>query len=193
VEPPTRSAIQTPVQGGEKLDVKDVSLTATFASLYAILVVVLAPISFGPVQLRVADCLIPLAALFGWPIVAGVTIGCFLGNAYYWIGVYDVVLGPIANLTAASVTLLLRKRRLLGCVVGALPIGFIVGGYLWLFFPPPDFPGLSLPPWIAMIVSITVSSLIAVAVIGYSLLNVLSRPNIIEPLKARGLRVVTEN
>lgn len=94
---------------------------------------------------------------------------------------------------AASVILLLRKRRLLGCVVGALPIGVIVGGYLWLFFPPPDFLGLGLPPWAAMIVSITVSSLIAVAVIGYSLLNVLSRPNIIEPLKARGLKVVTEN
>jgi len=175
------------------LDIKDVSLTAIFGSLYAILVVVLAPISFGPVQLRVADSLIPLAALFGWPLVAGVTIGCFVGNAYYWIGVYDVVFGPLANLMAASIIFLLRKHRLLGCVIGALPIGVIVGGYLWLFFPPPDFPGLSLAPWAAMIGSITVSSLIAMAVIGYSLLNVLSRPNIIKPLKARGLKVVTED
>lgn len=175
------------------MDIKDVSLTAIFASLYAILVVVLAPISFGPVQLRVADSLIPLAALFGWPLVAGVTIGCFVGNAYYWIGVYDVVFGPIANLMAASVVLLLRKHRLLGCIVGAVPIGVIVGAYLWLFFPPPDFLGLSLPSWAAMIVSITISSLIAMAVIGYSLLNVLSRPNIIKPLKSRGLKVVTEN
>lgn len=175
------------------MDIKDVSLTAIFASLYAILVVLLAPISFGPVQLRVADCLIPLAALFGWPLIVGVTLGCFMGNAYYWIGVYDVFFGPLANLMAASVILLLRKRPLLGCVVGALPLGFIVGGYLWLFFPPPDFLGLSLPPWAAMTVSITISSLIAVAVIGYSLLKVLSRPNIIEPLKTRGLKVVTNN
>jgi len=173
------------------LDIRDVSLATVFASLYALLVVVLAPISFGPVQLRVADCLIPLAALFGWPVVAGVTVGCFVGNTYYWLGAYDVVFGPVANLFAASVILLLRKRRLLACVVGALLIGVIVGGYLWLFFPPPEFPGLSLPIWASMILSITISSLIAMAVIGYALLTILSRPGVIEPLKSRGLKVVT--
>jgi len=170
------------------------ALTAIFTGLYAILVMVLAPISFGPVQLRVADCLIPLAALFGWPVVAGVTVGCFLGNAYYWLGPHDVVLGPIANLIAASVIVLLRKRRLLACVVGALPIGVIVGGgYLWMFFPPPDIFGLSLPTWLAMMISIIISSLIAMAVIGYSLLNVLSRQSFAEALKHRGLKVATES
>lgn len=157
------------------------------------MVIVLAPISYGPVQLRVADCLISLAALFGWPVVVGVTVGCFLGNAYIWLGAYDVFLGPIANFIAAVVILLLRKHRLLACVVGALPIGAIVGGYLWLFFPPPDIFGLNLPVWTAMIVSITISSWIAIAVIGYSLLILLSRPRIIEPLKSRGLKVVKEN
>ena len=157
------------------------------------MVIVLAPISYGPVQLRVADCLISLAALFGWPVVVGVTVGCFLGNAYIWLGPYDVFLGPIANFIAAVVILLLRKHRLLACVVGALPIGAIVGGYLWLFFPPPDIFGLNLPVWTAMIVSITISSWIAIAVIGYSLLILLSRPRIIEPLKSRGLKVVKEN
>jgi len=137
--------------------------------------------------------LIPLAALFGWPVVAGVTVGCFLGNAYYWLGPYDVVFGPVANLIAASAIFLLRKRRLLACVVGALPIGVIVGGYLWLFFTPPDVFGLSLPAWAAMMISITISSLIATAVIGYSLLTVLGRQSIVEPLKSRGLKVVTES
>ncbi len=175
------------------MDTRDLSLTVIFAGLYAILVMVLAPISFGPVQLRVADCLIPLAALFGWPVVAGVTVGCFLGNAYYWLGPYDVVFGPIANLIAASAILLLRKRRLLACVVGALPIGVIVGGYLWLFFTSPDVFGLNLPAWAAMMINITISSLIATAVIGYSLLTVLSRQSIVESLKSRGLKVVTES
>ena len=176
------------------MDSRDVSLTAIFTGLYAILVIVFAPISSGPVQLRVADCLIPLAALFGWPVVAGVTIGSFLGNAYCWLGPYDVIFGPIANLIAASVILLLRRQRLLACVLGALPIGVIVGGgYLWLYFPPPDIFGLSLPEWAAMMASITISSLIATAVIGYSLLTVLSRPSVVKPLKSRGLRVVTES
>jgi uncharacterized membrane protein len=179
-----------------KLDSRDLTLTAVFAALYVVINIVQTvsignPTIYGPIQLRVADFMIALAALFGWPIIGGVTLGCFLTNAYYFIGAPDVILGPIANLIAACLVLFLRKRRLLACVVGALPIGFIVGGYLWLFFPPPEVLG-TLPAWAAMIASITISSLIAVAVIGYALLSILSRPSIIEPLKSRGLKVVAQ-
>ena len=166
-----------------KFDSRDVTSTAVFAALYVVINIVQTvtvgnPTIYGPIQLRVADFMIALAVLFGWPLVGGVTIGCFLTNAYYFIGAPDVVLGPIANLVAASLVMSLRKRRLLACIVGALPIGLIVGGYLWLFFPPPEVLG-TLPAWAGMIASITVSSLIAVAVIGYLVLSILSRPNII--------------
>lgn len=179
-----------------KFDSRDLTLTAVFAALYAVINVVQSvtignPTIYGPIQLRIADALIPLAALFGWPIVGGVTIGCFLTNAYYFVSPTDVVFGPIANLVAACLILFLRKRRLLACVVGALPIGLIVGGYLWLFFPPPEVLG-ALPAWLASIASITASSLVAVAVVGYILLSILSRPNIIGPLKSRGLKVVDQ-
>lgn len=171
------------------MDTRDLSLTVFFAGLYAVLVILLAPISFGPVQLRVADVLIPLAALFGWPVIIGVTFGCFVGNAYFWLGPIDVFVGPIANFIAATAILLLRKHRLLACVAGSLPIGLIVGSYLWLFFPPPEVFAF-LPVWAAMIVSLTMSSFIAIAVIGYLLLTALSRPGVIEPLKSRGLKVL---
>ncbi|TRO54991.1 QueT transporter family protein, partial [Candidatus Bathyarchaeota archaeon] len=148
--------------------------------------------TYGPIQLRLADCLIALAALFGWPLVGGVTLGCVLANAYYFLGVPDVILGPIANLVAASIVLLLRKHRFVACISGSLPIGVIVGTYLWLFFPflsPPEILSF-LPAWAAMIISLTISSIIAVAVIGFLLLSILSQPNIIDPLKSRGLKVV---
>jgi uncharacterized membrane protein len=179
-----------------KIDSRDVTGTAVFAALYVVINVVQTvtvgnPTIYGPIQLRVADFMIALAVLFGWPLIGGVTLGCFLTNAYYFLGAPDVILGPIANLIAACFVMFLRKRRLLACIIGALPIGFIVGGYLWLFFPPPEALG-TLPAWAGMIVSITVSSLIAVAVIGYLVLSILSRPNIIEPLKSRGLKVVAE-
>jgi uncharacterized membrane protein len=179
-----------------KLDSRDLASTAVFAALYVVINVVQTisvgnPTIYGPIQLRVADFMIALAALFGWSIIGGVTLGCFLTNAYYFIGAPDVILGPIANLIAACLVLLLRKRRLLACVIGALPIGLIVGGYLWLFFPPPEVFG-TMPAWAAMVVSITISSLITVAVIGYLVLSILSRPNIIEPLKSRGLKVVAQ-
>ena len=170
----------------------ELSLAVVFSSLYAVLLVALAPISYGPVQLRVADCLIPLAALFGWPVIAGVTVGCFLGNAYFWLGPQDVVFGTIANLVAATIIFMLRKRQFLACVAGSLPIGIIVGSYLWIFFPPPDIFGLQLPIWGAMIVSITISSLVAMAGIGYALLKALSSSSVTSALKSLGVKVYIE-
>lgn len=100
-----------------KIDSRDLTGTAVFAALYVVINVVQTitvgnPTIYGPIQLRVADFMIALAALFGWPIIGGVTIGCFLTNAYYFIGAPDVILGPIANLIAACFVLFLRKRRL---------------------------------------------------------------------------------
>lgn len=178
-----------------KFDSKDIALTAVFTALYVIvnvlqMITVGNPTVYGPVQLRIADCLIALAALLGLPVIGGVTIGCFLTNAYYFIGVQDVVFGSIANLIASSIVFLLRRHRFFACGVAALPVGVIVGGYLWLFFPPPEI-FKALPAWAAMIISITISSFIAIGVIGYSLLSIISKPNIVEPLKSHGLKVVT--
>ncbi|MEA2089359.1 MAG: QueT transporter family protein [Thermoproteota archaeon] len=182
------------------MDSRDISLTAVFSALYVVVNVVQMfsvgnPLVSGPVQLRIADCLIALSALFGWPVAFGVTVGCVVSNAFsnlmYFLGPIDIVLGPIANFIAASVIILLRRRRLLACAVGALPVGLIVGGYLWLFFPSPDALAF-MPVWLGMIVSITISSLIAVAVIGYGLLAALSRPDVVESLRSRGLKVLTE-
>ena len=170
----------------------DLSLAVVFSSLYAVLLVALAPISYGPVQLRVADCLIPLAALFGWPVIAGVTVGCFLGNAYFWLGPQDVVFGAIANLVAATIIFVLRNRQFLACVAGSLPIGIIVGSYLWMFFPSPSIFGLQLFVWGAMIVSITISSLVAMAGIGYALLKALNSSSVTSALKSLGLKVYIE-
>lgn len=178
------------------MDSKDLTLTAVFAGLYVVINLVQAatvgnPAISGPIQLRVADCLIPLAALIGWPVAIGVTVGGVLTNAYAFVGPVDVVLGPIANLAAATLALLLRRHQFSASVFAAFPIGVIVGGgYLWWFFPPPSILDLSLPNWLAMMVSITASSLIATAVLGYSLLRILSNPSIRKPLESRGLKVI---
>jgi len=181
-----------------KLDSRDLTLTAVFAALYAVINLVQAlspfgnPSIYGPVQLRVSDFLIALAALLGLPVVIGVTVGCALVNAFGTIGPVDVVFGSLANLIAAGLVMSLRKYRLPACILGALPIGIIVGGgYLWIFYQAPtEF--AFLPAWVAMLMSILISSLIAVSVIGYIVLRLLSRPNIIEPLKSRGLKVLQQ-
>jgi len=199
----TRSAKINPGVGGEitKFESKDVALTAFFASLYAVLVIFQGISAAAVIQLRIADCLIPLAALFGPPTILGVSIGCVVSNAYFSAsapyGVFDILLGPVANLVAATLIFKLRKRVLIGCILGGILIGLVVGSYVWLLFPPPqDIFGFTLPmnwpPWYLSIVSLTISSLVAFVVIGYALFRVLSRPGIIEPLKSHGLRVYLE-
>ncbi|UCD26167.1 MAG: QueT transporter family protein [Candidatus Bathyarchaeota archaeon] len=204
MDPPARSALINPREMGceeLRLQSREVSLTAVFAALYVAINVVQMfsignPLISGPIQLRVADCLIALAALLGWPVVFGVTTGCVVANVIsnmmYFLGPIDIIMGPFANLVAASLVFLFWRRRLLACVVGALPVGLIVGGYLWWFFDAPEVLAF-MPAWLGMIASITLSSLIAVTVIGYSLLTILSRPSIVEPLKSRGLEVLEKS
>jgi len=181
-----------------KFDSKDIALMVVFAALYSVLVIVQGLSAAATVQLRFADFLIPLVALFGWPVVFGVTIGCFVGNTYTSAalsnGVYDIAFGPLANLAAATLIYLFKNRKLVGCIIGSLVIGLIVGSYVWLIFGPPsnvfgvELP-LSWPIWVISIVSITASSLVAIAIVGYILLTALSRPSIIEALKSKGLKV----
>jgi len=183
-----------------KFDSKDVALAAVLAALYAVLVIVQGLSAAATIQLRIADCLIPFSALFGLPAILGVTFGAFVSNTYTSIampnGVYDIAFGPLANFVAGTLIYLVRKRQLIGCLLGSAVIGLIVGSYVWLIFGPPlnvfgfEIP-LNWPVWLASIVSITVSSLVAIAVIGYVLLTILSKPSIIEPLKSKGLKAVS--
>jgi hypothetical protein len=62
-------------------------------------------------------------------------------------------------------------------------IGIVVGGYLWLFFPPPSIMGLQLPAWLAMMVSLTLSSLVAVTVLGVALVKALERSEYVKQLR----------
>jgi len=169
------------------LDTREISLAAVIAALYAALVIFLAPVSFGPIQLRIADCIIPLAALLGWPAVIGVSLGALIGNAYFFLGAVDVVFGAVANLLAGAIIFRFRDRLLPALTAGSVAIGVVVGSYLWIYFPPPDM-GLSIPVWLVMIVSITLSSLIAVAVLGYALLQALLSSGLRELLESRGLK-----
>ncbi len=184
-----------------RFDSKDVALTAVIGALYSVLVIVQGYSAAATLQLRIADCLIPLSALLGWPAILGSTIGCSVGNTFTSAtlsnGVYDVAFGPLANLIAGTVIYLLRSRRLAGCLIGSGVIGLMVGSYVWIIFGvPSDIFGIALPMswpvWAISIVFITSSSLVAIAVIGYILLSILSRSSILGFLRSKGLKVTSE-
>jgi uncharacterized membrane protein len=85
------------------LKVKNLALTTAFAALYAVLVIALAAFSFWLIQVRVADALIPLSIVFGWPVVVGVTVGCVISNVVSPMPsvLIDVTFGAVANFSAS--------------------------------------------------------------------------------------------
>lgn len=182
-QPFRRESYKPRVCGGErKLNVKDLALTTVFAALYAVLVIALAGISFQLVQVRVADALIPLSIVFGWPAVIGVTLGCVISNVVSPLPsvLVDITFGAIANFFASLVAWRIgvwRRRstfpaskelvsRFLGCLTAALVVTFIVGTYLAVV--------TQMELWIWWF-GIGVGSLISICGIGYSLLEILKR------------------
>jgi uncharacterized membrane protein len=74
-----------------KIRTKDIAIMAIYAALYAALVVVLGPLSYGPIQIRIADSLLAVVPLLGLAGVLGHTLGVFVGNIYSIAGPIDLL------------------------------------------------------------------------------------------------------
>lgn len=109
--------------------VRKIALSALIAALYAGLTMALAPISYGPVQFRVAEAL-TLLPFFLPEAVPGLFIGCMLANFGGGFGLVDVVLGSSATLVAAWLTYKMPNLILAAVppvVVNALVVGVYLG------------------------------------------------------------------
>ena len=80
------------------------------AAMYVALTFVFAPISFGAVQVRIAEAL-TILPIFTPAAVPGLFIGCLLGNIMGGGVIWDVIFGSIATLLGAIGTYILRKRN----------------------------------------------------------------------------------
>ncbi|HPF87640.1 MAG TPA: QueT transporter family protein [Candidatus Limiplasma sp.] len=109
--------------------VKDLTVAAVIAALYAALTVVFAPISYGDVQFRISEALTLLPILFPQAI-PGLTVGCLVSNLIGGNGIWDVVFGSLATLIAALLTYGLRKNIWLAAIppvaVNAVVVGLIL-------------------------------------------------------------------
>jgi uncharacterized membrane protein len=102
--------------------------SALIAALYALLVLAFAPLSFGPVQFRVAEALTLLPWLFP-EAIPGLFVGCLVSNLFGGLGIVDMVFGSLATLVAAWLT-----RRMPNVFWAAVPPvlinAVVVGTYL---------------------------------------------------------------
>jgi uncharacterized membrane protein len=97
------------------------------AALYTALCLALSPISYGMVQVRVAEAL-TLLPVFSPIAIWGVTLGCALSNLAGFmtganiLGFLDVFFGTAATLAAAIASYRLRNVKTLGLpVLSAIP------------------------------------------------------------------------
>jgi len=176
------------VEEGRRVESKrsvSATLAAVFAALYAVGVLVLAPISFHAFQVRVADALLPLAILFGWPAIIGLAIGALVANVFGGLGPIDIVGGSLANLAAGYVAwrvTLNRGRSWIFAAVGlqVLIVTLVVGTYLSYLFAMPLEIG-----WVAVMVG----SIVAIGFLGSVLLHATSSQRIVMLLTGRGITV----
>ena len=83
---------------------------AVIAALYVVLTLVFAPISFGPVQVRIAEAL-AILPFFTPAAVPGLFVGCLIANFMGEGVIWDVVFGSLATLLGAWGGYKLRSNR----------------------------------------------------------------------------------
>jgi uncharacterized membrane protein len=151
--------------------VKNLCLSGIIAALYAGLTVLLQALSFGPVQIRVAEAMTLLPYLFP-AAVPGLAIGCFIANLLGSPFMLDWIFGTLATLLAALLSRRMPNRYLAALppvlcnagIVGAEIAWFAVldGGAFW-------------PAYAVNALSVGFGELVACYVLGLVLLDGLPR------------------
>ncbi|MBW6464514.1 MAG: QueT transporter family protein [Dethiobacteria bacterium] len=104
-------------------------------ALYALLTIILAPISYGMIQIRVAEMLMVLP-FFTPAAVPGLFVGCLIANIFGGLGILDIVFGSLATLISAYLVTRIKNKYLVPLppvLINAVIIGIVL--HLVLGFP----------------------------------------------------------
>ena len=153
-----------------------VATAAVYASMYATLALVFSPISYGVIQLRVANVMVGLVPVIGWPAVVGQAIGVFIANQ----PAFGDPLGPIDLLNVIPALIfswLLWKLRgksvLLGLTLYSVGVGVTVGLSL-------NYAGFINGPIYLGFAYVIVGIFFATAVLGYVFYKAVKRLGILQ-------------
>ena len=135
---------------------------AMIAAIYVVLNIIFAPISYGPIQVRIAEALVVFSFIDSSAIM-GLFLGCILANIYGGLGMVDVIGGSLCTLIAAYLTYKVKNPKL-APLPPILINAFGVSIYLHFLF--------DLPYWITVLY-IGIGELVACYILGYPLLILL--------------------
>lgn len=136
---------------------------AIIGAIYAAITILLAPIGYGQIQVRVAEALTVLP-YFTPAAIPGLFIGCIVANIYGG-GLLDIIFGSLASLVAAILSRKAPKRWLVPLppvIINGLVIGWVL------------FMVQGLPYWLT-VGTVTLGQIVACYGLGYPLLLLLER------------------
>jgi len=152
-----------------KIKTRSITETAVIAAIYAALTLALAPISFGPMQVRVSEamCVLPF---FTPAAVPGLFIGCLISNSLGLVlgtslGAMDIVVGSLATLAAAIIASKIKNKWLVP-LPAVIFNAFLVSWVLYVM--------LGIPYWINVL-WVGIGQAVACYALGMPLLFILNK------------------
>lgn len=112
---------------------KDLTNIALIAAAYTVVSLILAPISFGNIQVRIAEALTLLPLIYK-PSIYGVILGCFLTNligamtGVNLLGFLDVFVGTLATTIALYGTYKFKDKKIKGIPLISMLFPVILNG-----------------------------------------------------------------
>lgn len=149
----------------------DLSKIAVVAALYVALTLVLAPLSYANIQVRVAECLIMLC-FYSKKYEYSLTIGCLITNIFSPLGWYDILFGTLATLIAV-IGVNRIKNIFLAALWAILWNAIIVGIELCIVYQLPFFICAG---------EVAIGELIAIMLIGLPFIHVLKQSSLFDKL-----------
>lgn len=110
------------------MKIDKVARIAIIAAIYAAVTVLLAPISYGVLQVRVSEALTILPFIFPESFF-GLFIGCLIANIFGGLGLVDIIFGSMATLIAGYLTSKMPNQYLAPLppvLINAVVVGFIL-------------------------------------------------------------------
>lgn len=129
---------------------KFLTQAAMIAAIYVVLVEVFKPISYGIMQVRIAEILTVLP-YFTPAAIPGLTVGVIISNVIGPYGLLDIVVGSLATFIAAYLTHKVGKKiwaPLPPIIVNAIFVGLML--YYIFLGSPDEMPLTAIMGWVAL-------------------------------------------
>lgn len=166
-----KNSTNTPI-----LSTQSVAKTAVVAALYVAITLVLAPISFGAVQLRFAE-MFNYLALYNKRYVWGVTLGVFLANFASPTWAFDVPIGSLSTLLVLILVRFvtakikyMRVKYVITAIIVAISMFTIAGELYWVSH---------IPFWMSWL-TIGIGELLSMAVGGFIIYPISKRIDLVD-------------